>query len=465
MSQQSLSVGGHMRETFALASPLIIARSAIILIYVMDTVMTGWQSSAGLAEIGLGATVLIGFLMMGIGALQAVTVLIAQADGAGRIGEFGKIWRAGCVLGFWFGLLIAVAGLFGKPVFIALGQPAGVIEGAAAVTFHFGWGIPGMFLFAATNFYLEAAGRPEVGMKIMIAALASNILLNGLFVLGWWGMFEPGGAVAAIATSSALRWASFLIAAAYAIAVARRNGDPHRLLVTPLEFLKELFSFGGEKGQEIVRIGFALGLMQSIESIAFTGMVILAGQMGEDILSAHQLAMTIITFIYMIAIGVAGAGSIRVGRAFGARDFGSLRLAGWAAIMTAGLMTIPFVLLFLLAPAKLAGLMVDDPAVIEIAKWNLITCGFLLTLDGMMAASLGVLRGMTLIWKPLAIQIAAFFVVALPLAWLLTGVFSVGPTGLFIALIGGVATSFVLLSLLFRRETGADHVARLAAAG
>lgn len=451
--KKTQTISQHFHETIKLSAPIIVARSAIILVFVIDTVMTGWHSAAGLAEIGLGTTALVGFLMMGIGALQAVMILVAQAGGAGRTKSFGEIWRAGCVLGLWFGCVIAILSLFGKPIFLLLGQPAEIIEGAANATFHFGWGVPGMFLFAATNYYLEASGRPKAGMVIMVTIVLANIPLNGLFVLGWLDLFESGGAVAATATSSALRWLAFVLAAGYAIYIARKHGDPHALLVSPLTLLKEFYTFGGEMGRTIMRIGIPLGLMQSIESIAFTGMVFFAGRMGQDILAAHQLTMTLITLIYMIAIGVAGAASIRVGNAFGAGAFQNLQMAGWCAIITSGILTLPFVFTFLFFPSALAGLMVNEPVVVEIAKLNLATCAFLITLDAMMAVTLGSLRGMSMVWKPLGIHTLAFIGVALPLAFLFTEVLHIGPTGLFWALIGGVTVSFSLLALLFQGTT------------
>ena len=80
-----------------------------------------------------------------------------------------------------------------------------------------------------------------------------------------------------------------------------------------------LVSLGGENGRIIRRLGLPMGLGQGVESAAFSSMTFFAGMIGTATLAAHQTTMTVMAMVYMNAVGLGGAASIRVGNAVGRR--------------------------------------------------------------------------------------------------------------------------------------------------
>src|SRR5438876_612765 len=85
------------------------------------------------------------------------------------------------------------------------------------------------------------------------------------------------------------------------------------------------------------RVGFPTALQVTAEVGIFALVALLAGRMGTIDLAAHQLVITLAAFTFTVALGVATAGSVRVGLAVGARDSDAVRLAGYATFIGAAL--------------------------------------------------------------------------------------------------------------------------------
>lgn len=435
----------HLRRTLAFAMPIMVARSAILIMATVDAIMTGWSGARELAYLGLGATPMITLMIVSIGALQSTVVLVSQAVGAGEDETVGDIWRASLAHAAALGLAAFALSLLAEDAYLVAGQDPDIARHGAAVSREFGWGVPGMLLFVTASLTLEAIGHQRVGMAIMLVANLLNVMLNGVFVVGWFGWFEPGGAVAAVATSSALRWLAFVAALAYMLGVLVRAGDRFAILAPARTWFGQWRSLGGAIGQRIRRIGLPMALLQGVESSAFAAVVFLAGFLGADALSAHQATMTILTLVYMNAIGMAGATSIRVGRAVGRANADDVFLAGASGVGLAMALALPFAAFALAAPELLARAFVDDEAVIAIARETMWTIGWLFAFDAMMGAVLGALRGVADIWVPLAVQAAAFWVVAIPVAWTLAIAGDLGPAGLWWGIGTGMIVSLVFL--------------------
>lgn len=439
------SLAHHIRRTFSLALPIIVARTALIVMFTVDTIMTGWSGSDELAFLGLGIAPQLVLMLVAMGALQSTVVLTAQAIGAGDGARTGAILRSSLMHAALLGAIVCALSLFAERFFLATGQTPELAAGAARVTLHFAWGIPAVLLFMATNFFLEATGHPRVGMWIMLAINAVNVLLNGFLALGWLGLAPPLGAVGAVIASSTLRWAAFAVALVVVLRMARRQGDPFGVVAAFTESGAFIASFNGVTGRRIRSIGIPMGIAQGVESAAFATIVLMAGMLGTAAVAAHQVTMSLLTFVFMMAIGTGGATAIRVGNAVGRGSAEDTRLAGWTGIGIGAILPIPFSILFLTAPNLAAQLFTDDPAVLAITQKTLFIAGLVLSFDATMGVVLGALRGLGDVWMPMIMQSAAFWCFGIPSAYLLVFHAGFGPPGLFAALLIGILVSLSLL--------------------
>jgi MATE family multidrug resistance protein len=156
----------------------------------------------------------------------------------------------------------------------------------------------------------------------------------------------------------------------------------------------------------------------------------LSGRLGASALAAHQLAISIASLTFTVAIGFGNAGSIRVGLAVGARDREGARRAGVAAFSAgAGFMTIS-ALMFVLFPEIIARSMTGDAVVVAAAVPLLRVAALFQISDGLQAVGAGVLRGAGETRFTFAANMIGHWLVGLPATVLLGFTLGLGVTGL-----------------------------------
>ncbi len=446
----------HGLFTARLALPIIVARAALLLMVTVDTVMVGRAGAAELAYFGLGVAPQVTLMLVAVGGLQATAVLAAQALGANDAFRAGAVARAALVHGVLLGLAILVLSRFAEGFFLAVGQTPDLSAGAARVSGAFGYGMPGILVFVAGNLFLEATGRPKTGMLIMLLANLINVPLNAVFGFGWGGFVEPGGAEGIMTASSLAR--SFAgVAILVVLMRAARRDDAFSLIPRRPPLAALAGALRDPDARELRRLGLPMGLAQGVESAAFATVVMMAGWLGTAQLAAYQTTMTLVSLAFMMAIGTAGATSIRVGRALGGGDTVGMRRAGWAGILLGGLWPLPVAALFFFAPERAATLISQDPATIEAASRALSVAAFMLCADASMVVAIGALRGLGDVWWPTLLQIGAFWLVAIPVAYATAIALQLGAGGLIVGLICGVVVSLAGLCLRFAAKTRAPQ--------
>nr|WP_246329585.1 MATE family efflux transporter [Chthonobacter rhizosphaerae] len=460
-------LGVHVEKTLRLAAPIIVARAGLVVLISVDSIMAGHAGQLDLAAFGLGVAPLMTLMLVCLGALQATVVLAAQAIGRGEPHTVGEVLRAGLVNALVLGCLAGGLALAAEPFFLATGQQPEVAAAGARVAEVFALGLPGLLLFITVNLILEATGRARTGMVLMLIANVLNVLADGVLVLGWGGLVaEGGGAVTATATSTVLRWGLFAAAIAILLRDSRRDGDRYRMLADAGQWWRTAVTLGGEPGRVIRRMGLPMGLAQGVESAAFSTMVFFAGLLGTAALAAHQTTMTVMSLVYMNAVGLAGATSIRVGNAVGRRGAVDMARAGWSGIGLGGLLSGLCGLAMILQPEAIARFVVSDPAAVAVATETLRFAGLFTAFDAMMGVAMGALRGVGDVWVPLGLQSAAFWIAAVPTGWLFGFHLDYGAVGLFAGIGAGITASLALLlprfHLASRRLAGSFGQARSA---
>ncbi len=436
----------HLRRTLVLAWPIIVSRAGLLVLFTVDTWMAGRAGGLELAGLGLGIAPLLTILLVAMGALQAAVVLAAQAIGRDEPAAVGDIFRAGVANAALLGVVAALLSVWAEPFFLLTRQDPAVAAIAADVSHQFAWGLPGQLLFLIANMMLEATDRPRIGMLIMLAANLLNFALDAVLVLGWGGLVaETGGAATAMATSSLVRWLTFAAALAALLWIARRQGDPYRFLAPPRRWLAAFANLGGDNGRWIRRMGLPMGLGQGVESAAFAAMVFFAGAISAAALAAHQTTMTVMSLVFMNAVGIGGAATIRVGNAVGRRFPVDLARAGWSAIGLGALFSGACGVAMIAVPDRIAAFIVDDAAAVAVATGTLRFAGFFVALDAMMGVAMGALRGLGDVWMPMWLQAAAFWFVAVPAGWFAGLTLNLGAIGLFIGIGAGILASLALL--------------------
>jgi len=104
-------------------------------------------------------------LIFGMGVVASVTVLSAQADGAGRPEQCGRIWRLGLLLAALCGAGAAVVMLWGRK---SCGSPGRATTSRSIGGEVIGCFAPGMAGHPDVHrhlVFLESIGRPRPGIE------------------------------------------------------------------------------------------------------------------------------------------------------------------------------------------------------------------------------------------------------------------------------------------------------------
>jgi MATE family multidrug resistance protein len=380
-------------------------------------------------------------VIFGVGLLLGMDPIVAQAFGAGRLGEA----RRGLVQGVYLAL-IATPPMVWLQLVLAdhvemLGADPGVASLVGPYLRAMAWSTGPLMVFATFRHYLQAAGRPRAVTWAMASANLINWLGNWLLIRGHFGLPALGVVGSGWSTLAARIYLAAVVAAA-AVVLERGRGPVERVS----------FGLDPKRFARLVRLGLPAALHLTIEVGAFGVATALAGRLGPAALAAHQVVLNVSSVTFMVPLGISAAASVRVGHAVGRGDRTGATAAGWAAIgLGAAAMGIAAVVL-LAIPRTIAGAFTDDSATLALATWLLrIAAGFQL-FDGLQVSTVGALRGLGDTRTAMVAHFIAHWAIGLPLgAWLAMGL-GQGVVGLWVGLsIGLIVSAVVLLAAWSRR--------------
>ena len=192
-------------------------------------------------------------------------------------------------------------------------------------------------------------------------------------------------------------------------------------------------------------LGYAASIGGGADSLAFATLTMIAGWIGASTLAAFALTFNIMTMIFMITLGVGSATAVHVGVAYGARDIGAASRAGWLGL---GLNSVAMAVcggVLLIFGNQVAGLFSGDPALIALVAPMLGLLSVILLVDGGQSVLANALRGARDVWLPCAIQVSSYFLLMIPLAYMLAVSSGHGGMGLMYGFLVASTVSFILL--------------------
>lgn len=152
---QRMRARARIRELTRQAGPVIVARSAIMLMALVDTVMVGRYAAEELAVLGLALTLVTTLLLTGIGLLMGTLVVTAICYGRGDTAACGVVWRRSLLYASVLGLGMAGICAFAQPILRGLGQAPELAARAAPVVGVLGLGLLPQLVYVTTQFFLE----------------------------------------------------------------------------------------------------------------------------------------------------------------------------------------------------------------------------------------------------------------------------------------------------------------------
>lgn len=421
----------ELRALLKLAGPIALMMVGQATLGLVDTLVVGRLGPLELGAVALGNSLFLVVALMGVGIICGLDPMMSQAVGAL---EPERAWRY-LGQGLWVAAGLSAVLLVPLAAGPSLLVAWGVDPALAEMTGHYVVGrlpgLPCMFVAVCAREYLQSIGRPT---SLAWTALWANVINLGgdlLFVYGgaglpaWAGPLRSvpamGVAGAAFVTSICMLFQATLMAWA-------------ALRARPLD--AEVGRWRPERAVilQIVRLGLPIGLQSGAELCIFFVLSVFAGRLGTVELATHQLALTVSTCTFSVALGFANGGSVRLGLAIGARAEQRSRRAVAAAYGATSATGAVMGIVIILFSSSLAGWMTTSAATIAAAVPVMTAMAMYQLCEAVQGVGSGLMRGAGRTRTVLLTNLGSAYAVGLPLAAFLAFQAGMGVAGLWWAM-------------------------------
>lgn len=419
------------RDIFALALPAFAALVSEPLMLLADTVIIGHLGTVHLAGLAVASTVLGTIVGLCVFLAYGSTAAVARHHGAGDDRGGLALGLSGIWLASGLGLVLGVLTAFlAGPITSSLSSSSTVAGHAHTYLLISTLGVPAMLVVLAATGALRGVLDMRTPLLAMISANILNVILNLTFVYGLdWGI---AGAAAGTVIA---QW----FAAAWLAGVVLRKGRAAGSPVRP--DVAEILTSARNGVPLVIRTLTLRASLLIATAVAAT--------QGDAPLAAHQVAVTLVTFLAFALDAIAIAGQALTGQSLGAGDAArtrqlTRRMIGWGAVSGA-VAGLALLALHSVIPAWFTP---DDdvtsvlvPVLVVIAVIQPLS-GVVFILDGVL---IGAGDGVFLAWAGLLV-LAAYAPLAVAVQWQ-----DAGLTWLWVAYGGFIAARLVTL---YARQRG-----------
>jgi multidrug resistance protein, MATE family len=429
-----MSNSTHARETLVLGLPLIGSHLAQMALHVSDTVMVGWYGVVPLAAVVLGASSFFIVYVVGSGFAKAVMPMVATAMGQGDEVQVRRDTRMGLWLSIGYGVVMFPVFWWSKAILLALGQQPEVASLAQDYLRIAGFGLVPALCVTVLQSYLAALHRTQVVLWVTLVAVAVNVAVNWALIFGNWGFPELGVRGAALATL-VVQVLSLLILALY----AGHLPDLRRFRLFQRFWRPDWHAMG-----QVFRLGVPIGLTGLAEGGMFQASALMMGWIGTVELAAHGIALEVVALTFMMHVGLSSSATIRIARFDGAHDRLALRQAAKVAVVLSFAVAMASVMLLVAAPGEIVSLFIDmsKPESAAILAYGTVLLGVAALFqlgDGMQVMALGLLRGVKDTRVPLLLAAVSYWLIGIPMSYVLAFPLGFGGVGLWFGLLVGLA--------------------------
>lgn len=446
-TQAELSWLGHVRATFALGLPLIGAQLAQMAINVTDTVMIGRLGALELAAAVLATQTFFLFWMFGSGFALAMMPLAANAAGQGLRQGVRRSVRMGLWVVMAYSLLVMPVLWHTEGILLLLGQDPEVAAIAGRFMRVLQWSMFASLFIMGLRSYLSVLGRAHVVLWATVLGAVLNAGFVYALIFGHFGMPALGVVGAAWASVGTSLFIALLLFAYTLWNPGLRHYELYARIWRP-----DWPAF-----REVLRLGWPIGATIIAEVGLFTASSVMMGWLGTLELAAHGITLQLASITFMIPLGLANAVTVRVGLAYGQRDWVALGRAANAALGVAAVIAILCAALFWTLPETLLGLYLDeaDPNAREVLRFGvplLAVAAAFQIVDALQVVGSGALRGLKDTRMPMLIALFSYWLIGMPTAWLLAIGADWRGVGIWCGLAFGLLAAAVLMNWRFLRR-------------
>lgn len=424
--------GSINKAIFLLAVPMVIEMLLEALFAIVDIYFVNKEGTAASSTVVLTEGSLTILYSVAWGLSIGVTALVARRAGEKNFEAAAEVGKQAILVGVLFSLFISIIGFFfSKDILMFMGASKHVADENFRFTQIMLTGNVVIMLLFINNAIFRGVGNASIAMKSLLLANAINIVLDPLLIMGI-GPFPHMGVVGAAVATTIGRSCGVLYQFYHLF-----NGK--KALVKLKGGLKLHF--------DIIRsilVTSSGGMFQFIiGSCSWIFLARIVAESGEAVTSGYGTAIRICIFTILPAWGLANAAATLVGQNLGAGRPDRAELSVWrTAFITLCFFACVALIFFFFGENLMRFFSQDATAVAEGTRClHILAIGYIFFAYGMIISQ--AFNGAGDTKTPTYINLVVFWVVQIPLAYLLAKTTGLGSKGVYIAI--GIAESILAI--------------------
>lgn len=439
-SRQDFTAGSLNRAVVLLAIPMVLEMALESLFAVVDVFWVGRLGANAVATVGLTESLLSLVFAVGFGLGMSTTAMVAR-----RVGEKDPKGAATAgVQAIFIGLATSLA--FGIPSYLyaprllrVMGaSPEIVALGSGYARIALG-GCGAIVMLFLNNAIFRGAGDAAVAMRLLWVSNIINLLLDPCLIFGWGPFPRLGVTGAALATFTGRS-----IGVLYQFYRLLRGTERIHILVSQVRVNAGVLL-------RLLRVSLTGILQFAIADVSWIALVRIVSVFGAAALAGYTIAIRILIFVLLPSWGLSNAAATLVGQNLGANQPERAEQSVWRT----GLYNVLFLgavgVFFVIAAEPVIRLFTNDPAVLPLA----VACLRILSYG-----NVGYAYGMVMLQAfngagdtvtPTIVNLFGFWLLEIPLAYVLAIPAKFGTTGVYYSIVIAEAAIAAAGVLIFRR--------------
>jgi multidrug resistance protein, MATE family len=434
---QTFTRTAKLHQLFSILIPILITQVGLYAMTFFDILMSGRYHTVDVAGVSIGSSLWVPVYTGLCGILISLTPIVSQLLGSKQTKSVPYSVMQAVYLSIAIALLVLLVGALAlNPILNMMSLETDVHKIAHDYLIALSFGIVPIFIYNALRAFIDALGQTKITMAITIGALPINIGLNYLLIYGKLGFPELGGVGSGYATAITY-WIIAMIAIFIVIGMPPFAG--YRVFRTfyPISW--------GEWGS-LLKIGVPIGLAIFFETSIFSAVTLLMSEYNTITIASHQIAMNFASLLYMIPLSISMALTIVVGFEVGAKRYKDAREYSFIGIIISLTMAFISASILFFFREQIASIYTEDKQVLVITMHFLIYAIFFQISDAIQAPIQGILRGYKDVTIAFYLSLVSYWILGLPIGYVLAVYLHFGPDGYWIGLISGLAIGAIGLA-------------------
>lgn len=426
---KDFTTGSIRKAILLLAVPMILEMSMESVFVVVDIFFVSKLGSLATATVGLTESILTIIYSLGIGISIATTAMVARRVGEKNYKDAARSASQAILIAIFISVIISVAGIiFSKDVLYLMGATKEIAEyGYRYTAIMLGLNIVIILLFLLNGIF-RGAGNAAIAMKSLWIANIFNIILCPILI-HYYG----------------------LTGAAYATVLGRGIGVLYQLqqLLKGKGVIKIYINYFLPKFaiiKSLLNVTITASFQFIISSASWIVMARIMTSFGNNAIAGYTIAIRLIIFFILPALGFANAAATLVGQNLGAKQPERAEKSVWKVTKYNAIYMGFVSLLFLIGAEYFVHFFTKETEIINTAVHALrvISLGYIFFGTGMVL--MNAFNGAGDSRTPTIINFFCFWIFQIPVAYFTTHILHWNEWGIYISI---VVTDALLTSIAF----------------